>query len=218
MKTYWQIEGPTRTAPKTPCIAFDKLDGSNLRFEWSKKKGWWKFGTRRRLFDINDPEFGQAIPIFMEKYSETLPLVFENKTYRKPEKVIVFCEFYGPNSFAGFHDYEQMTVTMIDVSIHRKGIVLPRQFVNDFGHLDIPKVIFEGNFGTEFISQVRAGKYDVCEGVVAKGVLEGRKNAQHGLWMRKVKTQWWLDELKKRAMKDEKYKRLLTENIGEQGE
>ena len=28
---------------------FDKLDGSNLRFEWTKKKGWYKFGTRSWL-------------------------------------------------------------------------------------------------------------------------------------------------------------------------
>lgn len=36
------------------CIAFDKLDGSNLRFEWNKKQGWYKFGTRNRMFDRSD--------------------------------------------------------------------------------------------------------------------------------------------------------------------
>jgi hypothetical protein len=40
---------------------FDKVDGSNLRFEWSKKKGWHKFGTLSRLFDQSDWQFGRAI-------------------------------------------------------------------------------------------------------------------------------------------------------------
>jgi hypothetical protein len=43
---------------------FDKLDGSNLRFEWTKKRGWFKHGTRTRLFDETDPVFGGAIAMF----------------------------------------------------------------------------------------------------------------------------------------------------------
>ena len=30
-------------------IAFDKIDGSNLRFEWSRKRGFYKFGTRKMI-------------------------------------------------------------------------------------------------------------------------------------------------------------------------
>jgi hypothetical protein len=219
MKTYWSIEGPTRTAPKSHCIAFDKLDGSNLRFEWSRKRGWWKFGTRRRLFDENDHEYGKAISVFLEKYGDSIPQVFSQKQYKRPEKTIVFCEFYGPSSFAGFHDFsENMTVTLIDVAILKRGLVLPKQFVDDFGHLDIPKVIYEGNFNKEFIQEVKEGKYSVSgEGIVAKGIILGKKkNDQHGLWMRKVKTQWWLDELKKRAEKDDRYKQSLVDNLKEQ--
>lgn len=46
---------------------FDKLDGSNLRFEWSKKQGWYKFGTRHRLFDNTDPVFGWRFQGILEK-------------------------------------------------------------------------------------------------------------------------------------------------------
>jgi hypothetical protein len=28
-----------------PFVAFDKLDGSNIRAEWDRKKGWHRFGT-----------------------------------------------------------------------------------------------------------------------------------------------------------------------------
>lgn len=34
-----------------PFVAFDKLDGSNIRAEWDRKKGWLRFGSRRRLLE-----------------------------------------------------------------------------------------------------------------------------------------------------------------------
>ena len=44
-----------------PFVAFDKLDGSNIRAEWDRKKGWHRFGSRRRLLDPSLPLLGQAI-------------------------------------------------------------------------------------------------------------------------------------------------------------
>jgi hypothetical protein len=38
-----------------PFVAFDKLDGSNIRAEWDRKKGWHRFGSRRRLLDASEP-------------------------------------------------------------------------------------------------------------------------------------------------------------------
>jgi len=220
MKTYWSIPGPGRSFPHLDCIAFDKLDGSNLRFEWSRKRGWWKFGTRRRLFDVNDPEFGQAIGIFLAKYGDDLVAIFTSKRYRGTEKAVVFCEFYGPRSFAGWHHPDDVpTVTMIDVAVHKKGIVLPRDFVDDFGHLEIPSVVYEGKFGKQFVEDVREGRLSgmTGEGVVAKGVNVGKKKSpQHGLWMRKVKTRWWLEELKKRAVESPELRHVLEENWKEQ--
>jgi len=45
---------------------FDKLDGSQIRVEWSGKRGieWNKFGTRDQLLDPNDAIFSPAIGIF----------------------------------------------------------------------------------------------------------------------------------------------------------
>ena len=48
-------------------IAFDKLDGNNMRFEWSKKKGWNLFGTRRMIIDASHKEFGSAISLFIAR-------------------------------------------------------------------------------------------------------------------------------------------------------
>ena len=79
MKSYRSIDGPSK-APQKPCIAFYKYDGSNLRFEWSKKRNWYKFGTRRRLFDESDDKYGQAIPMFLERLAPGLEKVFKKKS------------------------------------------------------------------------------------------------------------------------------------------
>lgn len=180
-----------------PCIAFDKLDGSNLRFGWYRKSGWIKFGTRHHLFDQTDPEYGQAIDIFLNKYADPIEkIIKENKIIRGANEVICFCEFFGQNSFAGKHEAtDQKDLVLFDVNVHRKGIIPPRDFVNIFGHLHIPRIVYEGNLTGEFIKDVRESKYDVFEGVVCKG-LNGKP--PHGIWMYKIKTYNYRDELKRR--------------------
>lgn len=198
MKEYPHILGPNK-APHLPCVAFYKYDGSNLRFEWTYKSGWGKAGTRHRLFDISDPEFGPAIPLFMNKYGYALEKIFmESKVYRGTKQATVYCEYFGPHSFAGQHDpiklgvesNDPKDVVLFDVNIHKKGFVGPRDFIRNFGHLPIAQVIYEGNLNEEFIRDVKEGKYPVFEGVVCKGG-EG-----HKLWFRKIKTLAYLDKLK----------------------
>jgi hypothetical protein len=221
MKTYWTIPGPSK-APAAPCIAFDKLDGSNLRFEWSKKRGWYKFGTRKRLFDETDHEYGSAIQIFHDTYADGIVEVLKkNKAYRSVQQAIVYCEFYGPSSFAGQHvESDPKELMLFDVSIHKKGFVLPRDFINHFGHLKTPTVIYEGNFNKQLFYDVRDGKYPVTEeGIVAKGVLLGKKkNPQHGLWMSKIKTKRWFEKLREKAEHIQFLKQVLADNLKEQEE
>ena len=52
MEQYPHIEGSTKAPIGEPCIAFYKYDGSNLRFEWSPKKGWHKFGTEKNFLTL----------------------------------------------------------------------------------------------------------------------------------------------------------------------
>ena len=66
MKQYPEISGSNKAPIGAQCLAFVKYDGSNLRWEWSPKKGWYKFGTRTRLFDHTDEIFGEAIPLFQD--------------------------------------------------------------------------------------------------------------------------------------------------------
>lgn len=215
MKSYPSILGPNKS-PRLDCIAFYKYDGSNLRFEYSRKRGWYKFGTRNRLFDEKDPEFGTAIGLFLKEYGESLPkTIKDNKHYRGIDEFVVFCEFFGPSSFAGWHNFtEQHEVVLFDINLHRKGFVLPRDFVKYFGNLKIPPVVYDGPFNNQFIMDVKNGKYDVIEGVVAKGL--NNNKPPHNIWMSKVKTNAWLEKLKQKA-ELLRLDGILRENLSEQG-
>lgn len=196
MKEYPKILGSEKAPINETCIAFDKLDGSNLRFEWDHKQKWYKFGTRRRLFDAKDPDFGGAIELFMQKYSQDIEKIVFDK-FKKPESFICYAEYFGPNSFAGIHDptllnlpNDPKDLVLFDVNIHKKGFVDPQNFVNLFGNLHIPRVLYQGPLTLTFIDDVRQGKYDVVEGVIVKG------GTGHDIWMRKIKTLTYLQKLK----------------------
>jgi len=184
MKEYLSIPGAdAHSAPKgMSCIAFKKYDGSNLRFEWDRKKGWHMFGTRRRLFDRSDPEYGCAIDIFLNKYASGIEAVIKKeKHFRGVREVICFGEFFGPYSFGGQHDpahpaldprwtagdhlanpggpgsNDPKDVVVFDVNVHKKGLMTPREFVNTFSHLPVAEVVYEGNMNPSFIKDVREG-------------------------------------------------------------
>jgi hypothetical protein len=182
-----------------PFVAFDKLDGSNIRAEWDRKKGWHLFGSRRRLLDAAQPFLGQAIRLILDGYGDGLARVFTDvPALQKPQAATAYFEFFGPHSFAGQHDPEVLRVpsnepfqvVLIDVNLHKRGFVSADEFVENFGHLGIPRVVHSGELTREFIADVRAGRFGTPEGIVCKGG-EG-----HGRWMAKVKTTAYLKRLR----------------------
>jgi len=91
MKEYPHIPGVKKVEWGAPCFAFKKYDGSNLRWEWTRKRGWYEFGTRQHLFDKTDTTFGCAIDIFMDQFSELLTkIIIDDKNLRNREKIIAF--------------------------------------------------------------------------------------------------------------------------------
>jgi len=151
-------------------VAFVKYDGSNLRWEWSPKKGWNKFGTRRQMFDASTPVYQDAIPLFLDQLGNEI--VYRTKQIvRNPERITAFTEFFGQSSFAGQHlETEAKELKLFDVFLFKKGFVPPKRFIEVYG--DMPQaaeVIYQGNLNREFIMDVREGKYPVFEGVIAKG-------------------------------------------------
>ncbi len=200
MKQYPHIEYWNKGIMGDVVWGFDKLDGSNIRAEWSKKRGWYKFGTRNCMIDENNPDFGEAITLFQEKYSEGLDRVFRNsKQYRNMRTMTVFLEYFGEKSFAGFHfEDDPKDIVLFDVSMFQKGWVQPKAFIDDFGHLGIPKVIYNGNLNKKFVKDVYDGLYDVKEGIIAKGIRRTKRKDNELVWLVKIKTQWWLDSVRKK--------------------
>ncbi len=182
MKEYPSISRLNSSHIGRSCLAFVKYDGSNLRWEWSKKRGWYKFGTRHHLFDKSDADFGVAIDLFMNMAPQIEEVIKEN--FPGVQQITAFTEFYGPSSFAGHHIRgEGKTLRLFDICPYKKGILGPREFLKYFGKYPFsPGVIYDGPLTQEFVDGVRSGKYPVVEGVVCKGG-EG-----HHLWMVKIKT------------------------------
>src|SRR6476661_968065 len=189
MKSYPTINYWNKGYFGDPCFAFEKLDGSNIRAEWSKKQGWYKFGSRHQMIDDTNAQLGQAVTLFREKYSEDLAKVFKDK-YRECQNFVVFFEYLGDKSFAGWHDPNDKTmrVVLFDVSQYKRGFIEPKEFVKNFGHLSIPDVIYEGTYTKNLVHQIKESNLD--EGVVVKGI---RKKL---VWMVKIKTNKWFDRLR----------------------
>lgn len=187
---------------------FDKLDGSNLRFAWSRKRGWHKFGTRTRLFDQGDWQFGRAIPIFQATLAEPLAKIFRDQRW---DQCIVFTEHWGPSSFAGNHHApgtnkpldpdELMRLDLIDVAPHRQGLLGPAEFVRLFSHLPSAKLLGCFHWTRGIVERVWSGEIPgiTFEGVVGK-MGHGRT---HDLVMAKAKTRAWVDKVRERYAPEE---------------
>lgn len=198
MKQYPKISHWKKSPLGLPCIAFDKFDGSNIRFEYSRKRGWYKSGSRKMMIDSNHEDLGKAVKLFEDEYQESLAKIFcDNKQFRGVKNFVVFCEFYGDNSFAGWHDpNDTKYIVLFDVWLMKKGFVIPKDFIKIFSDtVEIPSIIYRGNFNKSFIQRVSDDEFILREGIVAKGVLEKAPPGRN-VWMTKVKTQEWLLKVK----------------------
>lgn len=172
---------------------FDKLDGSNIRAEWTRKHGaFFKFGSRTQLLGSDYPTLGVAIELIKQKYEAEL-----NQRLRALQvpKAICFFEFYGPGSFAGNHVVsDPKTVTLFDISVHPRGILSPKAFLELTEGLDTPALLHSGPMSEELVQAVLGGTLPgmTFEGVVAKAN-QGTPGLPH---MFKLKNRAWLDKLR----------------------
>lgn len=190
---------PSSKGPKQHCIAFDKLDGSNVRVKYTHKKGFDLFGSRTQLFDKSHPFLGEAVDIFYRDYENPLVYLIE-KNWPNEREVIAFLEFFGTKSFAGWHDKDDpKQLVLFDLMIGHKNrkFLLPQEFIKLTSKFNIktPRIIYEGNFSDQLIKDVRESKYDVFGGVICKGT-QRTGAARGGVWMAKIKTQKYFDLLK----------------------
>lgn len=182
-----------------PVIAFEKIDGSNMRFEYSHKRGFYKFGTKGQMIDRRSIPFGFAINLFLDKYEGKLTEIFKSKTYRNSLAFVCFAELNGFNSEFGQHQFgnDIFDITLFDVSEYKHGLIPPRQFLNDFKDVGIPNVIYEGNLNRDFVNRVKTNEFSLKEGVVAKGLIPRKKSGEN-LYYCKIKTNGWFERLRAR--------------------
>lgn len=179
-------------------IAFDKLDGSNIRAEWTLKNGFSKFGTRRRLLDTSEEPLGEAISLIQSEYADSLDKIFRKE---RLQKVTAFFEFAGENSFAGLHEDEEHSVTLFDIHVYKKGLLPARDFLKMVeGKVRTAPILYEGKVNADFIQSVRDSTLEgmTFEGVICKGGLDNRKRPNNF----KLKSTAWLDKLKTKCGDD----------------
>ena len=179
-----------------------KYDGSNLRFEYSPKKGWHKFGTRKTMIDVSHPVYGSGIEMFLERFGDDMIKVFKKDKYmRSAQNITVFAEWFGAKSLGGAHrPKDPKNIVPFDVNVHKRGFLNPKEFIDSFGHLQVAELIWQGEFNDSFVDDVKKenidieSKYDVRasipEGVIVKG------GSSHRLWMCKIKTERYKEALK----------------------
>ncbi len=190
---YPKIPEP-KNCPLKQCIAFEKLDGTNISFYWNRE--YKAFGTRRDRFDLSNDgvkEFNSEHPGIDVHPFEFDPGGYIEKVLEDHflhSDVVIFTEFFGPNSFAGQHDRaDNKQLAIIDVKIDDQ-ILPPKDFIELFKTFNIPKVVYKGKYTGQFVEDVRNGKYNVNEGVVVKGVVDGE------VYMTKIKTNAYMEKLK----------------------
>jgi len=211
MKTYNSIPHFDESLYGLDTIAFDKLDGSNMRFEWNKKRGFFKFGTRREMINEYHPMFGYGVDLFMEKYSEDLERVFmSHKEYKHSRNFVCFAEYVGPQSFAGQHydKKEDMDIILFDVCQFQKGFISASQLLDHFGHLHLPDIVYKGEITEELVNDIK-NNTELDEGVIFNG--DGfRKKGQPYSWKCKLKTINWLNKVKNKLGQE-----AIDEDIGD---
>ncbi len=169
---------------------FDKLDGSNIRVEFSLKKGFDKFGTRKKLMSDDSGILNRSKDLILKNESSILNIFKKNKW----QAGTLFFEFYGQNSFAGFHEENDIfKVSLIDAHIERKGYLEPREYLKAFeDNVEISKLIHVGKLNSNLIQQIQNGELDgmTFEGIVGKTVIKNKHVRC------KVKNKQWIEKLK----------------------
>ncbi len=189
MKTYPSI--PKKFQSISNCYIFDKLDGSNIRVEWSKKRGFFKFGRRNGLLDDSNPILAKEVPPAFELVAPQFERLLVDHRWKT---CVLFFEFWGDRSIGGLHyEGDPKRMTLIDVAPDKKGIMPPRDFLLAFnGKVDTAKLLTQRNWNHELIEQVRHGD---LAGMTFEGVVGKAGATTHKLVRAKAKTQEWIDKV-----------------------
>lgn len=190
--------------------AFNKLDGQNFGVKYNARtKTFSDFTSRRCNVDETHPQFGGAVTYFKKYYEEKLKEIIKNNSkkgelFNGVDEIMFFFEWYGENSFAGFHqEGDELKLALIDIFMKKKGYIEPKPYYNIFCLNDdilTPELIYKGVLTQSFIDSINNNDWtqENCEYPnVKEGVVIRRSTLMKGQRMpkTKTKTKWWLDKL-----------------------
>lgn len=169
----------TRLLEGEEVMLFEKLDGTNLSWAWNVKRGWHKQGTRTRLFDSSDQQFGFSVQLF----AELRKLNNDFDKFKTHKQLFVTTELYGPNSFAGSHFDDELKLYVIDIIVDDT-FLLPTELLSV--NQSAPHV---GTtiWSNDLVESIRVSNHN--EGVIAKST--SRPGVQS-----KIKTLSYLEKIK----------------------
>lgn len=192
--------------------AENKLDGQNFCARYNPRtKDFIAFGSKKMIVDETHPQFGNAVKYFKSNYEAILKEIIKENTSKKKifngvEEITFYFEYYGNNSFAGFHDpNDELKLALIDVFNKKRGYIEPKIFYEIFENKNIilPEIIYKGKLTDDFIKTINNNNWTqenciyptVKEGVVCKRstLMKGQR-----LPMVKIKTEWWINKLKEK--------------------
>jgi len=189
--------------------AFNKLDGQNFCARYSPKhKDFVMYGSKTQNIDETSEQFGDAVRYFESKIAIPVRNIIransgKGDVFNSVEEITVFCEWFGENSFSGFHvEGDELRLSLIDLFLKKRGYIEPKPYYNMFKeNIEIPELIYRGKLTKEFIDSIVNNDWTdpncqyptVKEGVVCK-----RSTLMKGQRMPKckVKTNWWVNKLK----------------------
>jgi hypothetical protein len=176
---------------------FDKLDGSNIRVEFSLKKGFDKFGTRHKLMSDESGILNLSKDLIFNYEKVTHDIFKKNKW----QSGTLFFEFFGKKSFAGFHEEnDDFKVCLIDAHITKLGYLNPKDYIRTFDdYIEMSTFLKIGKFNKTLIEQIKNGELEgfSFEGVIGKAFLKNKHIRV------KVKNKKWIEKLKNHCGEDE---------------
>lgn len=182
---------------------FDKLDGSNIRVEFSLKKGFDKFGTRKKLMSDDSGILNLSKDLIMQNEKEVHDIFKKNKW----QEGTLFFEFYGDKSFAGFHEEnDNFKVKLIDAHIGKVGYLPPKDYIKAFDNIDMAEFLGIFRLNQIVMKEIKEGNFSgmTFEGVIGKAFIRNK------IIRCKVKNQAWIDKLKNKCGDDLKMFELLS--------
>ena len=199
--------------------AYNKLDGQNICIKYSPRtKKFDQFGSRKRVFDETDEQFGDAVKWFKNScYPQLLSQIVTDNSKKKGlftgvDEITFYFEWYGENSFAGVHVVGvELKLALIDVFIKKKGYIELKPLQELFySHKEIiqPELIYRGKLTKEFIKSIQDNDWtrpDCKYPNVKEGVVCRRTTLMKGQRLPKVKfkTKWWMDRLHEKYTPEE---------------